>query len=174
MLLVRTRLGQSAIHGLGVFASDPIPQGTRVWRMVPEFDRILPAAFALGVCDRTFVERYMTLSPRTGEFELCVDNARFLNHSDEPNLIYPDGALDQFDAGRDIAAGEELTLDYRIGDAVPFSGFGVSAKMSDSDLAAALRETALKLRYELLLIGERHEPDLLRLAADRLERRAAP
>lgn len=45
------------------------------------------------------------------------------------------------------------------------------SRMSDVQLAAALREIADKLRYELLLIGARREPDILRAAADRLERR---
>ena len=32
MLLVPTRLAQSAIHGLGVFAVAPIAKGTAIWR----------------------------------------------------------------------------------------------------------------------------------------------
>jgi len=43
--------------------------------------------------------------------------------------------------------------------------------MSDAQLAAALREIADKLRYELLLIGEHREPEILRVAAERLDRR---
>jgi SET domain-containing protein len=38
MLLVRTRLAPSAIHGLGVFAAEPIARGAEVWRFTPGFD----------------------------------------------------------------------------------------------------------------------------------------
>ncbi|PKM07970.1 MAG: hypothetical protein CVV14_06225 [Gammaproteobacteria bacterium HGW-Gammaproteobacteria-4] len=43
-----------------------------------------------------------------------LDNARYMNHSDTPNLIEVDGC--NYTA-RDIAEGEELTCDYRVFDA---------------------------------------------------------
>ncbi|HWL47120.1 MAG TPA: SET domain-containing protein-lysine N-methyltransferase, partial [Sphingomonadaceae bacterium] len=39
MLLVKTYLDRSPIHGLGVFAAEPIPKGTKIWRYVEGFDR---------------------------------------------------------------------------------------------------------------------------------------
>ena len=39
MLLVKTRLGKSRIHGLGVFAAQPIRKGQPVWRFVEGFVR---------------------------------------------------------------------------------------------------------------------------------------
>ena len=38
MLLVRVRLAPSPLHGIGVFAVDPIPSGTEVWRFTPGLD----------------------------------------------------------------------------------------------------------------------------------------
>lgn len=38
MLLVRVRVDRSPIHGLGVFAAEPIARGTDVWRFTPGFD----------------------------------------------------------------------------------------------------------------------------------------
>ena len=42
MLLVNTFVGASPIEGVGVFASDPIPKGTLIWRLEPDFDRLIP------------------------------------------------------------------------------------------------------------------------------------
>lgn len=47
MLLVRTYLAASAIHGLGVFAGEPIRKGAKIWRFVDGFDRCFsPKAYA--------------------------------------------------------------------------------------------------------------------------------
>jgi hypothetical protein len=39
MLLVKTYLGKSKLHGLGVFAGQFIRKGTKIWRFVEGFDR---------------------------------------------------------------------------------------------------------------------------------------
>ena len=39
MLLVKTYLDKSRIHGLGVFAAQPICKGAKIWRFVYGFDR---------------------------------------------------------------------------------------------------------------------------------------
>ena len=47
MLLVKTYLEKSAIHGLGVFAGEFIAKGTKIWRFVEDFDRAYsPKQFA--------------------------------------------------------------------------------------------------------------------------------
>jgi SET domain-containing protein len=54
---------------------------------------------------------------------LCADNARFMNHADEPNTtrVHIDGAIEDDDiATRDIRVGEEMTCDYRLFDADEF------------------------------------------------------
>jgi len=38
MLLVKTKLGPSKIHGIGLFVDEFIPKGTIVWKFVPGFD----------------------------------------------------------------------------------------------------------------------------------------
>ena len=40
MLLVKTRLGASAIHGIGLFADEFIPKDTVTWRFTPGLDQI--------------------------------------------------------------------------------------------------------------------------------------
>ena len=58
MLLVKTYLDKSPIHGLGVFAAEPIPKGTKIWRFVEGFDRCYtPKQFAkLPKAARDFLE----------------------------------------------------------------------------------------------------------------------
>jgi hypothetical protein len=116
MLLVRTRVDRSAIHGLGLFAAEPLPRGTEVWRFTPGFDLDLDPA-RLDTLPPTFRERllhYGYNDPRLERYILCCDDARFINHSDDANVL-PDFARDRYGvdvAVRDIAAGEEITTDY--------------------------------------------------------------
>lgn len=121
--IVKTRLYQSPIEGLGVFAAEDIPEGTVVWRYNPAIDRMLTAGeiAALDENEREFMERYAYLDTRLGLYVLSADNARFCNHSDNANTrgAYPaDGPVGGIDiAVRDIKAGEEITCDYRSFDA---------------------------------------------------------
>ncbi len=112
MFLIRTRIGPSQIHGIGVFALDAVPEGTLVWRYEPDFDRIVtrqeaesaPAAF------RAYLDAYAYPSADLGGATLlCCDHAKFLNHSDTPNTVErPFASL----ACRPIASGEEITCHY--------------------------------------------------------------
>ena len=116
MLLVPTRLASSPIHGLGVFAVAPIAQGTPVWRFAEGLDMAFDPAIVDGLPEhvRTFFSHYGYLDRNMRRIILCFDDARFVNHSDTPNVA-TDYAQDPFGldvALRDIAAGEELTMDY--------------------------------------------------------------
>jgi len=116
MLLVRTRLAQSPIHGFGVFAVEPIAKETPVWR----FAKGLDMEFGPETLDRlpahvrAFFAHYGYLDRNVKRIILCFDDARFVNHSDTPNVA-TDYAQDPYGldvALRDIAAGEEITMDY--------------------------------------------------------------
>ena len=116
MLLVPTRLAQSPIHGFGVFAIAPIARGTPVWR----FAKGLDMDFEAGIVDtlpehvRTFFSHYGYLDRNVTRIILCFDDARFVTPSDAPNVAtdYAQDAYGLDVALRDIAAGEELTMDY--------------------------------------------------------------
>jgi len=112
MLLVPTTVGPSRIEGLGLLAAEPIAAGAEVWRWHPVFDAFLPDAevAALPATARTFLERYAYPAPELpGGLSLNLDDARFMNHSDDPTL---ETVGEVCVARRDIAAGEELTCDY--------------------------------------------------------------
>jgi len=116
MLLVPTRIGPSTIHGIGVFAVAPIAKGTAVWRFAKGLDMefspdIVPT---LPAHVQEFFSHYGYLDRSVKRIVLCFDDARFVNHSDAPNVA-TDYAQDPYGldvALRDIAAGEELTMDY--------------------------------------------------------------
>jgi len=116
MLLVPTRLAPSPIHGFGVFAVEPIAKSTPVWRFAKgldmEFEADIVATLPAHV--RTFFSHYGYLDRRVQRIILCFDDARFVNHSDMPNVAtdYAHDAYGVDVALRDIAAGEELTMDY--------------------------------------------------------------
>jgi SET domain-containing protein len=116
MLLVPTRLAPSQIHGLGVFALEPIAAAAPVWRFAPGLDREFGPDIIEGLPAhvRRFFSHYGYLDRNLQRIILCFDDARFVNHSDAPNVA-TDYAQDPHGldvALRDIAAGEELTMDY--------------------------------------------------------------
>jgi uncharacterized protein len=98
--------------GLGLFATEFMPRGTIVWVRDPH-DIIISAAAveAMALPLRKRVERF-AFHTGSGRWVLCWDDARFMNHSCAPNV----GVIgDSFEiALRDIAAGEELVVDYGI------------------------------------------------------------
>lgn len=116
MLLVRVRVAPSPIHGLGVFAEEPIAEGATVWRFTPGFDLEVDPS-VLDSLPSLFRERllhYGYIDRRLGKYVLCCDDARFLNHADRPTLRQ-DLCVDRHGvdrAARNIAVGEELTVDY--------------------------------------------------------------
>ena len=116
MLLVRVSVRPSSINGLGVFAEEPIARGTGVWRFTPGFDLELdPSVLDLQPpLQRARLLHYGYVDARLGKYVLCCDDARFLNHSAQPSLIQ-DLSTERHGvdrAARDIAVGEELTVDY--------------------------------------------------------------
>ena len=109
MLLVKTRLEASKIHGVGVFLLEPIKKGQAVTdddpraqiKFTPEEIEELPEALYL------FIEDYAWPSaPDRDEYILTIDNEKYMNHSAQPNVDQNGYAM------RDIAIGEELTINY--------------------------------------------------------------
>lgn len=112
MILVKTKLMPSPIHGMGVFAAEFIPRGTRVWEYREGFDHRVPAEFvdSLPEPGRTSLRHYSAFWG--GGYVISADDARFLNHSQTPNLkTFSEPDVDI--AIRDIQVGEELLEDYR-------------------------------------------------------------
>jgi SET domain-containing protein len=116
MLLVRTRVAPSPIHGLGLFAAEAIAAGTPVWRFQEGFDHaytraefaVLPAPAREHLRWFSYFDSARDALIKSGD--LCC----FMNHAESPNTGMPPGRSDGAEtvALHDIAAGEELTCDY--------------------------------------------------------------
>jgi SET domain-containing protein len=120
MLLVKTYLAKSRIHGLGVFAGEFIRKGTRIWRFVDGFDRVYtPRHYArLPKPARDFIMHHGYRVD--GEILLTVDNDHHMNHSDDANTAWRNGYII---ARRNIARDTEITNDYRDFDAAFCAAF---------------------------------------------------
>lgn len=113
MLIIPNFVGPSKIPGagMGLFTKNKIALGTVVWKRHPLsfFTVSRHDAAMLPETVYGFLRTYATL--RDAGWELAWDNGRFMNHSDQPNLVFDQSG--NLIAIRAIAAGEELTEDYR-------------------------------------------------------------
>lgn len=89
MLLVRVTVRASGIHGLGVFADEPIASGTAVWRFTPGLDLELDPSVVdrQPPLQRERLLHYGYVDARLGRYVPCCDDARFLNDSSRPALV---------------------------------------------------------------------------------------
>ncbi len=121
MMLVKTRVGPSGIHGNGLFAVEPIPRGTPIWRFEAGFDHeFAPEGWArLPEPARSHVRWFCFVSKLDLHVILSGDHACFINHSETPNTGAPPDAVPPVTtvALCDIGAGEEILCDYRAYDA---------------------------------------------------------
>ncbi len=120
MYTVDIHVGDSSIHGKGVFARGPIKKGAIVWKYDPKRDLTLTPEQRERL-DPEESERFRHsayLSPWTGLW-ICPpknDPSNYTNHSPENNLTVEfDKTISSepyFVANRDIAPREELTNNY--------------------------------------------------------------
>lgn len=117
MMLVKTKVLPSKLHGLGLFADQFIPKGTVIWKFTPGFDlrfteeqiKKFPKIL------RDYLENYYWLNEKTGKYVFSSDNGKYFNHSKNPNSLsaYYEGEEEVITkALRDIKKGEEITDDY--------------------------------------------------------------
>ena len=112
MLLVKTKLLCSQIHGIGLFADQFIPKGTTTWKYNSKFD----ASFSeeqvnsLSEFAREKFFHYTYFDKELNKYVLCFDDLRFINHSARDFNIQSKPHQDV--AVRDIQEGEELLCNY--------------------------------------------------------------
>ncbi len=114
---------QSVIHGLGLFAKKKIPKGTRFWWARPQ-DVLIISRNQFLILDsantstsmKDFMHNLLTYSFYERDQDaliFCLDNAKFVNHSFNPNSgASKDGNGFCSVALKDILLGEEITEDY--------------------------------------------------------------
>ena len=113
MLIPKTKLKKSEIHGFGIFADEFIAKGTIIWDYKEGFDLTINDENFSMLPENTqeFLLYYGFYNKKDGGYILCSDNARFTNHSRNPNCIMPEGEI-YITASRDIEIGEEITENY--------------------------------------------------------------
>jgi SET domain-containing protein len=121
MMLIAVQVRPSQIHGLGLFTVAVVPAGTPIWRFRSGFDQVFaPAALAaLPAQAQAHVHWFGFVRSEDDHWVLSGDHACFMNHAAEPNTGAEGSVGGEVTtvALRAIAAGEELTCDYRAFDA---------------------------------------------------------
>jgi hypothetical protein len=117
MMMIPVEVKKSEIHGLGIFALEPIRKGQVLWEFTPGLDRSV-SDYAVELAEprkRHFIMERGYLNSANKHWVMCMDEAQFWNFPLEgvPANCLLGGKQDGENliiAGRDIAAGEELTI----------------------------------------------------------------
>ncbi|MDQ5927697.1 MAG: uncharacterized protein QG633_135 [Patescibacteria group bacterium] len=117
MLLVKTKIKESQIHGVGLFADQYIPKGTEIWRFTPGFDQKFTREQILSFPDllQIYICTYCWRSKKSKLYCFSADNGKYFNHSLSPNVLseYRDDEEEVITiAVRDIEKGEEILDNY--------------------------------------------------------------
>jgi len=108
----RLKIGKSRIHRWGVFAEEKIPARRNVIEYTGEIVNPVEAHRRVKGADNTYavvLDKFWRVDGAVGG-----SGAEFINHSCDPNLSWRrHGQRVLCQSKRPIAAGEELTLDYR-------------------------------------------------------------
>ena len=117
MLLVKTKLAVSNIDGIGLFADENISNGAIV---IEGNDKFGIAKYSEqqwhqmkeSLSKESFrqIEKYSYKDKDDSFYYLHLDDARFINHSTNPNIKT---IGNQEIATRDIKKGEEILIDYK-------------------------------------------------------------
>ena len=105
------RVARSCIDGFGVFAAEPVPARRKIGEIRGEAISVSEARRRAAGMERIMI---VEISARKAiDASHSADPMRFTNHSCAPNsrLTIRDGRI-EFYALREIAVGEELTVDY--------------------------------------------------------------
>lgn len=117
MLYVKTKVKESTIEGVWLFALEFIPKWTIIWKFTPWFDLkyTKEEIEALPKQAQEYLERYIWLSKKSKKYCFSIDNGKYFNHSENPNTLseyYEDEEEAVTKAIKDIQIWEELTDDY--------------------------------------------------------------
>jgi uncharacterized protein len=119
MLLIKTYLAPSKIHGIGLFAAADTPADTKICAIHPSVDRVYTKDELMGIRSeiaREQLQRYAGVSADGEQYVICGDDARFINHSTDPNCAFPPELKTLLFALRPIRKDEELTINYKFVD----------------------------------------------------------
>ena len=98
--------------GYGLFATRPIPRGTITWTLCDLDSIFSPSQISALPAAYSEILRTYTYIMNDGNFVLCWDLGRFMNHSCNPSTV--DVGQDFEVAVRDINPGKDLTCEYAL------------------------------------------------------------
>lgn len=108
MNLVKTYLDKDQYGGIGLFAAEFIAKGTNVW-VQDDLDHVFSYEEMEQLPEPRKEEVLKFAYTEKGKYILCTDNARFYNHSFNPNVE----TIGQYEVAKiDIKVGEEMTCNY--------------------------------------------------------------
>lgn len=112
MLQIPTYVAPSRIAGVGLFSPRDLEPGTVIWEFTPGVDWEIPPEDLERFPEpyRSRLRHYL-YRDGSGLYVLCGDNAKFMNHEDDPNCDDSDRVHTV--VRKAVRAGEELTCDYR-------------------------------------------------------------
>ena len=112
MLIIKTYINKSPIHGIGVFAAEDVDAGALLWEFNPLIDKAIPEAeldsLPAHVKEWVIIHAWLDSD---GNRCIGLDDDKYINHSDNPNTQYVTES-NTFVSLRDIKKDEELTEDY--------------------------------------------------------------
>ena len=122
MLLIKTEVKSSKISGLGLFSLEDVKYGEIVEVIEDKFYKIFTQE-EINELNKSAVQaeyEHDYMFKQGDLYFACLDNARFMNHSNTPNCFYKgttstailQGIHGYFFAHKDIKIGDEITVDY--------------------------------------------------------------
>ena len=118
MMLVPHYVDRSPIAGLGLYCATDLSAGTVIYRHDERFVVIIRneelAAMPEAMQESVLRYSYRSRGARrlSNALYYCADDARFMNHADDPSTRWrPE--TDDYVTTRDLPAGSELSCDYR-------------------------------------------------------------
>lgn len=112
MLSIKTFIWKSKVHWLWLFANQNIKKGTKIGEFIFWLDICLSSKEYknLNKIFKEFFDSYWRKDKITKKYMLNIDNTRFINHSEKPNIKHK---WYKILASIDIKKWEELTDNYK-------------------------------------------------------------
>ncbi|MGE5392658.1 MAG: SET domain-containing protein [Candidatus Saccharibacteria bacterium] len=115
MIHIKYKLDRSELHGIGLFADEPLPKGALIYTESPVLDvNITGKQFeALSDKEQREIRWWGFKVPGEDLWHVDFDVSRFINHSYAPTVTQDKDHKEAYlIATRDLEPGEELTQNY--------------------------------------------------------------
>jgi len=130
MLRIKSKIQKSKICGLGLFADQFVPKGFVTWEYDKNFDPVFTERQLnlLPEIGREYILKYAYFDKNLNKFVLCLDNQKYINHSENKQKRNINSTPTRDIAIKDINPGEELLCDYSKFDSEYFKRIGIKKK----------------------------------------------